>query len=80
MNFFCTANKMEERALKEIIERNVTPSDVDQKIKLTIYCKSKKTANLLMKNSPDTKKNVLKDTNVVSHTRLGIVSPNVLSI
>nr|XP_045592898.1 uncharacterized protein LOC123754492 [Procambarus clarkii] len=53
-NFFSTAYKAEERALKEIIERNVTPTDVNQKIKLTIYYKSRKTANLLMKNSPPT--------------------------
>lgn len=62
-NFF-TVYK-EEIALKEIIERSVTPTDVNQKIKLTIYYKCKKTANLLMKSSPDTKQNALKETNIV---------------
>ncbi|XP_069183537.1 uncharacterized protein [Procambarus clarkii] len=64
-NFFSTAYKTEERVLKDNIGRNVIPTDTNQKIQVTMYYKNKKTASLLMKNSPDTNQNALKEANVV---------------
>ncbi|XP_069185010.1 uncharacterized protein [Procambarus clarkii] len=64
-NFFSTVHKTEERVLKDIVNRNVIPTDKNQRIQLTIYYKTRKTASILMRNSPDTKQNALKETNVV---------------
>ena len=55
----------EEKALQDIIQRNVSPTNSDQKIKLTIYYKNKKSSQLLMKNNPAPPENHLRKTNVV---------------
>ena len=47
-----TKYKENERIIKTIIDDNVTPTD-DNKIKIIMYYKNKKTMNLLMKTIPD---------------------------
>ena len=42
--------KEDERAIKHIIHRNVTPIEADDKLSIVIYYRSKKTSSLLMKN------------------------------
>lgn len=54
---------MKERILKDIIDRNVSPTDTNL-IKLIIYSKSRKTVNLFMKNYFESKRNTFKETNV----------------
>ena len=46
-----TAYKAEEKALKDIINRNVKPANESVKLKLIIYYSNAKTANLIMKNN-----------------------------
>ncbi|MEL6606432.1 MAG: reverse transcriptase domain-containing protein, partial [Cyanobacteria bacterium J06614_10] len=48
--FMSTAYKEEEKAIKSIVSRNVKPNNDNNKIKLIIYYKSRKTKDLLMKN------------------------------
>ncbi|MPC94714.1 hypothetical protein E2C01_089894 [Portunus trituberculatus] len=50
-NIMSTANKEDEKAIKKIISNNVTPTSADTRHNLVIYYKSRKTANLVMKNS-----------------------------
>ncbi|MPC28639.1 hypothetical protein E2C01_021848 [Portunus trituberculatus] len=50
-NTISTAYNKDEKAIKKIICSNVTPTSVDTKLNLVIYYKSRKTANLVMKNS-----------------------------
>ena len=49
---FSSEYKEDERIMRQIIKRNVTPTDPQKRISFTIYYKNKKTSNLLMRNSP----------------------------
>ena len=50
-NTMSTCYREDEKALKNIVDNNVKPTDPDTKLNLIIYYKSRKTANLIMKNS-----------------------------
>ena len=63
--FYSTAYKEEERIIKQIVRRNVSPTDQDKKIDLIIYYKSKKTSHLLLKNSPRENKQPSEKSHVV---------------
>ena len=58
--------KKEEKALKEIINNHVKPTN-NCKINLVIYYKSKKTCNLILKNNPSCNQDMLRRRNVVYH-------------
>ncbi|KAF0289857.1 Signal recognition particle protein [Amphibalanus amphitrite] len=45
------SHKVDERALKNIINNNVIPSDDNTDINLVIYYKNRRTSNLFMKNN-----------------------------
>ena len=64
-NFMSTAYKADERILKSIVERGVTPTDENDSIKLVIFYKNKKTSNLVMKNNITEVSNDLSRTGVV---------------
>ncbi len=49
---FSTSYKEDERIMRQLIKRNVTPTDPEKKISLTIYYRRKKTSHLLLRNSP----------------------------
>ena len=49
--FFSTAHKQEERIMKEIIHKNVKPTDPNTRINLQIYYRNKKTSQLLLRNN-----------------------------
>ena len=49
---FSTSYKEEERIMRQIIKKNVTPTNPEKRINLTIYYRSKKTSHLLLRNSP----------------------------
>lgn len=57
--------KQDEAALRNIISNHVTTTDPEAKIDLIIYYKNKKTAELLMKNSPKVDRDPLKKNGVV---------------
>ena len=60
-----TANyKADEKALKQIIKRNVTPQDKKDKLELVIYYRNRRASNLVMKNN-EHESEKLKATNVV---------------
>ena len=77
--------KNEEKAMKSIIYRNVKPTNQEKEIKLTIYYKSKKASNLVMKNNPRPDNDISKKRMVVyqfkcpyeggcPHTYIGMTS------
>ena len=49
---FSLEYKEDERIMRQIIKRNVTPMDPNKKIAFTIYYKNMKTSHLLLRNSP----------------------------
>ncbi|XP_050714204.1 uncharacterized protein LOC126997250 [Eriocheir sinensis] len=49
-NYMSTEYKTDERVIKDIIHKNVKPTNAEQTISLIIYYKTSKTANLLIKN------------------------------
>ncbi|XP_076056346.1 uncharacterized protein LOC143034295 [Oratosquilla oratoria] len=61
--FFCMAYKEDERILKQIIKRNVKPTNPEKRINVVIYYKSQKTSHLLLRNSP----NMIKEPTQQSH-------------
>ena len=63
--FFSTSYKEEERIMKNIVLKNVKPTNVEKKIKLEIYYRNKKTSQLLLRNSPDQKKEITQKSHVV---------------
>ena len=63
--FFSTAYKEDERIMKEIIKRNIKPIDDNKQVKLIIYYKTKKTSQLLLRNSPQAKTEELQKSHVV---------------
>ena len=62
-NTMTTAYKEDERILKEIINKNVTPK-TDDSIELRIYYKNRRTSNLIVRNNTH-KNTLLQKTNVV---------------
>ena len=56
--------KADERALKQLIKRNVTPQNMEDKLQVVIYYKNRRASNLVMKNN-EHEKGKLKATNVV---------------
>ena len=62
-NTMSTAYKEDERILKEIIQKNVTPK-TGVKVDLKIYYRNRKTSNLIMRNNLN-KDTMLQKTNVV---------------
>ena len=56
---------LDEKILKNIIKNNVRAANPNSKVNLMIYYQSKKTSNLVMKNSVDSESDDLKKTNVV---------------
>ena len=48
--FMSSAYKDEEKAIRNIIRRNVIPTNQNSRVKLTIYYKNKRTKDLLLKN------------------------------
>ena len=53
---FSTNYRKDEKIIKQIIKKNVTPTDPDKKLNLIIYYKSIKTSHLLLRNSPKLEK------------------------
>merc|ERR1711942_467017 len=53
---FSTKYTEDERIMKQIVKKNVTPSDPNKKLLFTIYYKNKKTSDLLLRTSPKKKK------------------------
>ena len=64
-NYMSTGYKTDERIITGIVNRNVTPVNQDDKVKLIIYYKNRKTSNLIMKNNVHDKCNDLSKTGVV---------------
>ena len=62
---FSTSYKQDERIMKEIVHRNVKATNPEKKINLRIYYKSKKTSQLLLRNSPEQKKEPTQKSHVV---------------
>ena len=51
--------------MKQIVKKNVTPSDPNKKLLFTIYYKNKKTSDLLLRNSPKIEKKEIQKSNVI---------------
>ena len=64
-NQFHAKYKEDERALRNIIQEQVKPVNINSEINLVIYYKNKKSANLILKNSPTSNSDMLKKHNVV---------------
>ncbi|MPC08673.1 hypothetical protein E2C01_001266 [Portunus trituberculatus] len=62
--FYSSVHK-EERIMTRIVKNNVKPTDPCRKVKLQIYYKNKKFIHLLLKNSPDTKREAMQKSYVV---------------
>ena len=64
-NHMSTQYREEEQAIKDIVKKNVTPTDPDTTIKLTIYYQSRKTSQLLIKNKEVNKKSATQENHVI---------------
>ena len=64
-NQFHAKYKEDERALRTIIQEQVKPVNINSEINLVIYYKNRKSANLIMKNSPTSNSDMLKKRNIV---------------
>lgn len=62
---FSTCYKEEERIMKQIIKKNVTPTNKEKRLNLIIYYKSKKTSHILLRNSPDKEQDKAQQSHVV---------------
>ena len=63
---FSTAyEEEEERVIRQIVKRNIKPSDPDKQLKLIIFYKTKKTSHLLLKNNPHNEKESLQKSHVI---------------
>ena len=51
--------------MRQIVKKNVTPTDPNKKILFTIYYKNKKTSDLLLRNSPKIEKKEIQKSNVI---------------
>ena len=64
-----TDYRTEEKVMKDIIYKNVKPTNEDTRITLTIYYKTRKTSQLLLRNRPATRKTPLQEDHVIyQHT------------
>ena len=64
-NSLTPACKQDEKAIKDILNKNVTTTDPTKSLKLKIYYNSPKTSQLVMKNNHSKQHSPLKQTNVV---------------
>ena len=64
-NTMTTAHKTDEKILQNIIYKNIKPVNEEAKLKLIIYYKSRRTSNLIMKNSCLPIKAPTEETNVI---------------
>ena len=62
---FSNAYREDERIMKQIINRNVKPTNPEDRINFIIYYKSKRTSQFLLRNSPQQEKDVLQCSHVV---------------
>ena len=62
---FSTEYKEDERIMRQIVKKNVTPVDPNKKILFTIYYKNKKTSDLLLRNSPKIESKKTQRSNVI---------------
>ena len=62
---FSTEYREEERIMRQIIKRNITPTDPNKRISFTIYYKNKKTSDLLLHNSPRQEINKMQQSHVI---------------
>ena len=62
---FSTKYTEDERIMKQIVKKNVTPTDPNKKLLFTIYYKNKKTSDLLLRNSPKIEKKEIQKSNVI---------------
>ena len=68
-NHMSSDYKIEERIIKDIIYKNVKPTDPEQKLRLVIYYKSKKTSQLLITNRRKAEPAPLREDHVIyEHT------------
>ena len=67
-----TSHKINERIIRNVIKDNIRVTDNNDKLDIIIYCKSSKTAQLLIKNNAN-KKTELNTTNVIYQ----LTCPNV---
>ena len=68
-NYISIHYKIDEDIIKDIVNKNVRPTDPSRKINLIIYYKSKKTSNLLLRNRPATSKTYLQEDHIIyEHT------------
>ncbi|XP_050704115.1 uncharacterized protein LOC126989586 [Eriocheir sinensis] len=63
--FFSTAHKEEERIMRQIVHRNLKPTNQEKKISLRIYYKNKKTSHLLLKNNTRPDKETTQKSDVI---------------
>ena len=64
-----TQYRMEEKAIRDIIRKNVKPTSPNQTIDLIIYYKTKKTSQLIMRNNTTAKPAPTQEANVIyKHT------------
>ena len=73
MNQYHRDHKKDEKALREIITHHVKPANENDEVKLIIYYKNRKTSSLIMKNSPTTCQDMIKQRNVVYHFKCPIM-------
>ncbi|XP_045104384.1 uncharacterized protein LOC123499916 [Portunus trituberculatus] len=67
--YMSTDYRTEEKVMKDIIYKNVAPTDENTRITLTIYYKSRKTSQLLLRNRPADYKTPLQEDHVIyQHT------------
>ena len=64
-NHMSSEYKKDEAIMRDIILKNVHPSNPDEKIKLIIYYKSMKTSHLLLRNRPAQDKSSLQQDHVI---------------
>ena len=71
-NIMNSKHKTDKTIMKNIIKKNINCTDPNQHIKLLIYYKNAKTANLIIKNNTTTDKNPLQQTNVIYQYKCNI--------
>ena len=64
-NKMSSGYKSDEKAIRNIVNQNCIPTNPNHHIKLIIYCKTPKVAQLIMKNNLSGEKSLLKMTNIV---------------
>ena len=64
-SLFSSAHEEDERIIKKIFKKNVKPLNPTTRVQLVIYYKSKKTSQLLMRNSPYQEQEALQRSHVI---------------